>query len=116
MTSAPGNAADFATMGARFQSDVQSIGSSGSSSSSASAESFAILAARQEVKKILADDEALNAFRTMVSIGLPVPGIPVILFQSFKRLEQKVRNPDVFMDAAIEYVEFTREYDAGFRT
>ena len=34
---------------------------------------------------------------------------PNILFNLFKRLEPAVGDPDTFMDAAIEYIEYTRD-------
>ena len=48
----------------------------------------------------------------MVTIGLPTGSLqmpPQILFNLFKRLEGSTRDPGEFMDAAIEYVEYSRD-------
>ena len=75
----------------------------------ASMDIFPIISAQRDVQKLLEDEET---FRTMVTIGLPTGNLqmpPSILFNLFKRLETKTRDPDAFMDAAIEYIEYTRD-------
>ena len=70
---------------------------------------YEVLAAQAAVKKLL-DDE--DTFRTMVSIGLPTPAgyvPPQLSFSLFKKLEGDASDPGVFMDAAIEYVEYARD-------
>ena len=128
-----GNAADFASLGSRLDGDLKALssGKSEGGGMSPSADVFPILSAREDVKKLLADEET---FRTMVSIGLPTGNLqmvhacnittshdpacpllvllpscilssssqpPIILFNLFKRLEPTVRDPDEFMDAAM---------------
>ena len=50
----------------------------------------------------------------MVAIGLPTGSLqtpPLIQFNLFKRLEDSTRDPGAFMDAPIEYIEYTRDAD-----
>ena len=70
---------------------------------------YAILQAQRTTQRLLADEDT---FRTMVAIGLPTGSLqmpPQLLFSSFKKLEDTVSDPGAFMDAAIEYVEYTRD-------
>ena len=52
-----------------------------------------------------------ETFRTMVTIGLPVTSLvpPQLSFSLFKKLEARTSDPGEFMDAAIEYVEYSRD-------
>ena len=47
--------------------------------------------------------------RLAVSPCTAISQPPIILFNLFKRIEPTVRDPDEFMDAAIEYIEYTRD-------
>ena len=70
---------------------------------------YPILAAQQDVKRLLADEET---YRTMVKIGLPTDNLkmpPQLSFSLFRKLESSVSDPGEFMDAAIEYVEYSRD-------
>lgn len=70
---------------------------------------YPILAAQSTVTKLLEDEET---FRTMMKIGLPTGNLqmpPQIAFALFKKLEGRVSDPGAFMDAAIEYVEYSRD-------
>ena len=70
---------------------------------------FPILAAQGDVKRLLDDEET---FRTMITIGLPTGNLqmpPEIAFTSLKALEDCVKDPGTFMDASIEYVEYSRD-------
>ena len=71
--------------------------------------SFQILAAQASAKKLLADEET---YKTMAMMGLPTSSLgmpPNLPFALFKRYEPLVKDPDAFMDAAIEYVEYARD-------
>ena len=68
-----------------------------------------ILAAQSDATRLLADEQT---FRTMVTIGLTSGALqlpPVLEFKLFQRLEPVVKDSGVFMDAAIEYVEYARD-------
>ena len=74
-----------------------------------SLQTFAIEQAQKDVKALLADEDT---FKTMVTIGIPTGNLqmpPQIMFSAFKKLEERVSDPDAFMDAAIEYVEYSRD-------
>lgn len=69
--------------------------------------------ATAQVRALLEDE---TTFRTMVIVGLPSSSFggklqtpPVIQFNLFKSLESRSKDPGEFMDAAIEYVEYTRD-------
>ena len=50
----------------------------------------------------------------VLQLGLPLGTLkppPNLQFALFKRLEASVKDPGEFMDAAIEYVEYTRDAD-----
>lgn len=71
--------------------------------------SFEILAAQAAAKKLLDDEET---YKTMVTMGLPTSSLsmpPNLPFGLFKKYEPLVKDPDTFMDAAIEYVEYARD-------
>jgi hypothetical protein len=107
----PSLAADFPAMEARLSSDFKSLqsGAVRPAPVAAALDAFPILSARRDVSRLL-DDE--DTFRAMVRIGLPTGTLqmpPIILFNLFKRLEDQSSNPDVFMDGAIEYIEYTRD-------
>ena len=72
-----GNAADFASLGSRLDGDLKALssGKSEGGGMSPSADVFPILSAREDVKKLLADEET---FRTMVSIGLPTGNLQMV--------------------------------------
>ena len=70
-----------------------------------------IFAAQQDVRALLADEET---FRTMVRIGLNTGALqmpPNLTFNFFKRFEAPLgpEQGGEFMDAAIEYIEYTRD-------
>ena len=53
-----------------------------------------------------------NKFRTLTTLGLSSASLPLppnLAFGYFQGLEAQVRQPDVFMDAAIEYIEYLRD-------
>ena len=80
-----------------------------SSASGGDSSAYSVRAALAATTKLLGDEDT---FRTMVSIGLPAPQDyvpPMLSFALFKRLESKVEDPGTFMDAAIEYVEYSRD-------
>lgn len=69
---------------------------------------FSILYAQRALDKIVDDESTL---RTMLSVGLPLETqLPsVITFAQFQSLERSVSDPDTFMDAAIEFIEYSRD-------
>lgn len=100
-------AADMISLSSRLQGDMATGGGGGNLA--ATPDMYPILAAQRDVKKLLEDEET---FRTMVKIGLPTGNLqmpPIILFNLFKRLEDRTRDPGAFMESAIEYVEYTRD-------
>lgn len=104
-----GVAADVASLSARFQGDLRSVGTSDRIGAMTTVDSYAVLSAQRDVRRLLDDEET---FRSMVTIGLPTGSLqmpPQILFNLFKRLEGSTRDPGEFMDAAIEYVEYSRD-------
>mmetsp|Transcript_37965 Transcript_37965/g.91070 ORF Transcript_37965/g.91070 Transcript_37965/m.91070 type:complete len:139 (+) Transcript_37965:1-417(+) len=74
-----------------------------------------ILGAQQNVRKILEDEQT---FKTVVQLGLPLGTLqmpPNLQFSLFRGLENKVRDPGDFMDAAIEYIEYARDANDLFQ-
>jgi hypothetical protein len=72
---------------------------------------FPILQAQKDARVLLEDEQT---FRTMITIGLPTSGTsvqvpPNLSFSLFKRIENSAIDPGEFMDAAIEYIEYTRD-------
>jgi hypothetical protein len=70
---------------------------------------FAIIVAQRDVRKLFEDEDT---FKTMMRIGIPTGNLqvpPQISFSAFKKLEPRVSDPGAFMDAAIEYVEYSRD-------
>ena len=67
----------------------------------------------------LSNTEDVATFKTMLKIGLPITPTsqlqtpPIIQFALFKAIEPTLPERDAgpFMDAAIEYVEYTRDAD-----
>lgn len=78
---------------------------------SASAPASRVRAAQSAATRLLADEET---YRVMVQMGMATASLqlpPTLSFAMFKELEPRVADPDIFMDAAIEYIEYMR--DAG---
>ena len=75
---------------------------------------FPIIAAQSSLRW-LANADDVTTFKTMLKIGLPATGTlqmpDVIQFNLFKTIEPTLPDRDAgpFMDAAIEYVEYTRD-------
>ena len=77
-----------------------------------------VLAAQSSLRW-LSNTEDVATFKTMLKIGLPITPTsqlqtpPIILFAIFKAIEPTLPERDAgpFMDAAIEYVEYTRDAD-----
>ena len=69
---------------------------------------YELRAARNTVTKLLEDETAV---RKMVTIGIATTALepPQFSFKMFQRLETKVADPDTFMSAAIEYIEYSRD-------
>ena len=49
--------------------------------------------------------------RTMTSMGIATAALepPLLSFRLFQKLETRVHDPETFMSAAIEYVEYARD-------
>merc|ERR1712166_1703059 len=59
-----------------------------------------------------------QTFKTVVQLGLPLGTLqmpPNLQFSLFRGLENKVRDPGDFMDAAIEYIEYARDANDLFQ-
>ena len=77
-----------------------------------------VLAAQSSLRW-LSNTEDVATFKTMLKIGLPITPTsqlqtpPIIQFALFKAIEPTLPERDAgpFMDAAIEYVEYTRDAD-----
>ena len=77
-----------------------------------------VLAAQSNLRW-LSNAEDVATFKTMLKIGLPITPTsqlqtpPIIQFALFKAIEPTLPERDAgpFMDAAIEYVEYTRDAD-----
>jgi len=76
--------------------------------SAATDEYYEIMAARNVVQKLVKDEQAV---RTMTTMGMSTAPLepPAIAFRTFQKLEKRVSDPETFMDAAIEYVEYSRD-------
>lgn len=94
---------------AAMAADLSSLANQPLGGGSGTTPAMRILSAQADVKQLL-DDE--DTFRTMVIIGLPTTSLPLppnLPFALFRQLESRVTDPDVFMDGAIEYVEYARD-------